>query len=209
MLHIAVADDVDLMLIGIRAILEGWPDGEVVGVYQSVSDLLEGLKTICVDIVLLDDHIDPDCATLSMLRQVQAAAPYAKVILLGSVSDGAVVQTFFEQGIQAYLYKSDPLSDTLISAIRAVSAGKRYLSPTAGAEHMLTNQAGRQRWVLNDESLTVLRLLAAGHHAGQIARQLDVRLKRVYWIRQKLRRHFGAENNEAMISRAAAEGFLP
>jgi two-component system capsular synthesis response regulator RcsB len=209
MLRIVVADDVDLVLTGIQAILEGWPGGELVGVYQSVPDLLDGLKTAAADVILLDDRIDPDCATFTMLRQVQAAAPQAKLILLSSLSDGMVVQALFEQGIHAYLYKSDPLSDSLIAAIRAVSAGKRYLSPTAGAEHLLASQAGRRRWALDDESLTVLRLLAEGRHAGQIAQQMHIRLKRVYWVRDKLRRRFGADTNEAMISRAAAEGFLP
>jgi two-component system invasion response regulator UvrY len=209
MLRIVVADDVDLVLTGIQAILENWSGGELVGVYQSVPDLLDGLQMVAADVILLDDHIDPDCAALTMIQQVRAAAPNARLVLLGSVADGMVVQEFFAQGIHAYLYKSDPLSDTLIAAIRAVSEGKRYLSPTAGAEHLLATQTGRQRWQLNDESLTVLRLLAEGRHAGQIAQQMHIPLKRVYWVRHKLRRRFGAENNEAMISRAASEGFLP
>lgn len=55
-----------------------------------------------------------------------------------------VVQEFFAYGIHGYLYKSDTLADTLVLAIRAVTQGKLYLSPTAGAEHRMAMQEGRR-----------------------------------------------------------------
>jgi DNA-binding NarL/FixJ family response regulator len=209
MLRIVIADDVDLVLKGIQSVLAGWSDGEIIGVYQSVQELLDGLVRQPVDVVILDDRIDPECAPLSVIQQVQTIAPKAKTIVLGTIVDGMVVQEFFARGIQGYLYKSDTLADTLIPAIRAVTQGKLYLSPTAGAEHMAAMQEGRRRWQLDDEALTILRLLADGSHVSQIAHRLSVSPYRIYAVRNKLRARFGAENNEAMISRAMVEGFLP
>jgi len=190
-------------------VLANWTDGEIVGMYQSVPDLLEGLAQMAADVIILDDRIDPDLAPLHMIEKVKKTAPGAKVIILGTIVDGMIVQEFFAHGINAYLYKSDVLANSLISAIRAVLLGKPYLSPTAGAEHLLAMQEGRRRWQLDAQALTVLRLLADGHHVSQIAHQLHVKPYRVYSVRNKLRARFGAENNEAMISRAMAEGFLP
>ncbi len=209
MIRIVVADDVDLVLKGIQSVLAGWSQGEIVGIYQSVAELLDGLAKTPADVVFLDDRIDPDCAPLTVIQQVKDIVPRAKVIILGTIVDGMVVQEFFARGIQGYLYKSDTLADTLIPAIRAVTQGKLYLSPTAGAEHMAAMQEGRRRWQLDDEALTVLRLLAAGGHVSQIAHRLHVSPYRIYEVRNRLRARFGAENNEAMISRATAEGFLP
>jgi two-component system capsular synthesis response regulator RcsB len=209
MLRIVIADDVDLVLKGIQSVLAGWSDGEIVGIYQSVQELLDGLAKQPVDVVILDDRIDPECAPLSVIQQVQNISPKAKIIVLGTVVDGMVVQEFFARGIQGYLYKSDTLAESLVSAIRAVIQGKLYLSPTAGAEHMAAMQEGRRRWQLDDEALTVLRLLADGSHVSQIAHRLSVSPYRIYAVRNKLRARFGAENNEAMISRAMVEGFLP
>lgn len=209
MLRIVIADDVDLVLKGIQSILTGWSEAEVVGVYQSVPELLEGVAKMRVDVVLLDDRIDPDFAPLTVIHQIQSVAPKARIIVLGTMVDGMVVQEFFARGIHGYLYKSDTLVGTLITAIRAVSWGKLYLSPTAGAEHMAAMQEGRRRWQLDEEALTVLRLLANGGHVSQIAHRLSVSPHRIYAVRNKLRARFGAENNEAMISRATAEGFLP
>src|SRR5258708_2181610 len=209
MIHIVIADDVDLVLKGIQSILATWSDGAIVGVYQSVPELLDGLTRKSTDVVILDDRIDPDCAPLTVISQVKQLAPKAKVIILGTVADGMVVQEFFVRGIHGYLYKSDPLADTLVPAVCSVIRGRLYLSPTASAEHMTALQEGRRRWQLNDEALTVLRLLADGNHVSQIALQLQVSPYRIYAVRNKLRARFGAENNEAMISRATAEGFLP
>lgn len=209
MLHLVIADDVDLVLKGIQSVLADWSDGQIVGVYQSVPELLEGLRKKAVDVVILDDRIDPECAPLYVIQQVQEIAPRAKIITLGTIVDGMVVQEFFARGIHGYLYKSDTLADSIIPAIRAVIQGRLYLSPTAGAEHMTAMQEGRRRWQLDDEALTVLRLLSEGNHVSQIAHRLKVSPYRIYSVRNKLRARFGADNNEAMISRATAEGFLP
>lgn len=93
--------------------------------------------------------------------------------------------------------------------LRAVGRGRPYLSPTASAEHMTAVQQGRSRWKLDDEAICILRLLAEGQHAGRVAQALGITVERVYWVRYKLRQRFGAENNEAVIARAVAEGILP
>lgn len=209
MVRIALADDVDLVLVGLQTVLKRSPDNEIVGVYPSLPALLEGLAKTPAEVVILGDRIDPECGTLSLIAQVQAAAPKAKLVLLGGQMDGMIVQEMFARGIHAYLYKSDPLSESLSMAVRAVCHGKPFLSETASAEHMLAVQAGRQRWRLDDQALTILHLLAEGLHTSAIARKLGLKIGRVYWVRYKLRQRFGAENNEAMIARAAAEGFLP
>ncbi len=208
-IRIVIADDVDLVLKGIQSVLAGWSEGEIVGFYQAVPELLDGLAAKPTDVVILDDRIDPEYAPLTVIQKIKDSVPKVKLIVLGTIVDGMVVQEFFARGIHGYLYKSDTLADTLIPAIRAVMQGKLYLSPTAGAEHMAAMQEGRRRWQLDDEALTVLRLLADGCHVSQIAHRLSVSSYRIYGVRNKLRARFGAENNEAMISRAMAEGFLP
>jgi DNA-binding NarL/FixJ family response regulator len=209
MLQIVVADDVDLVLKGIQSVLAGWSEGQIVGTYQAVPDLLDSLAKAPVDVLLLDDRIDPEYGPLRLIEQVKAIAPQTKIILLGTLADGMVVQEFFAHGIHAYLYKSDTLVDTLIPAMRAVLRGKPYLSPTASAEHLLAMQERRRRWQLDGEALTVLRLLAEGKHVSQIAALLHKKPYRIYAMRNRLRARFGADNNEALIARATAEGFLP
>jgi DNA-binding CsgD family transcriptional regulator len=56
--------------------------------------------------------------------------------------------------------------------------------------------------------LQVLQLLAHGEHVGQISKRLGIDKRRVYWVREKLRRRFGATTNENLIFQAASQGFL-
>ena len=208
-MRIAIADSVDLVLKGIQAVLSGWPEAKVVESYQSLADLLEGLTKKTADVILLHDRIDPDHAPITAIERVQQVAPKAKIIILGTIVDGMIVQEFFSRGIRGYLYMNDVLVDSIIPAIRIVTQDKFYLSPTAGAEHVAAIQDGRLRWQIDDEALTVLRLLAEGKHVSQIAHHLHVAPTRIYGVRNRLRERFGADNNEAMISRAMTEGFLP
>jgi DNA-binding CsgD family transcriptional regulator len=61
---------------------------------------------------------------------------------------------------------------------------------------------------LDTESREVLQLLAHGEHAGEISKRMGIDKRRVYWVREKLRRRFGAKTNEHLIQRATSEGFI-
>ena len=82
MIRIMIADDVDLVLKGIQSVLTGWPDGEIIGVYQSVTDLMDALTRKPTDVLILDDRIDPDCAPLSVIERAKQIVPKIKLIIL-------------------------------------------------------------------------------------------------------------------------------
>jgi DNA-binding CsgD family transcriptional regulator len=67
-------------------------------------------------------------------------------------------------------------------------------------------QSPLRDWQLDTEVRAMLRLLMQGVHIAEIARQLDIPMRRAYFLRYKLRRGFGATTNEHLISRAMAEG---
>jgi DNA-binding CsgD family transcriptional regulator len=68
-------------------------------------------------------------------------------------------------------------------------------------------QSPLRDWHLDAESRQVLRLLSNGLYVNEIARELHKPLRRIYWVRQKLRKRFGANTNEHLIRMAIAEGF--
>lgn len=208
-MRIVIADDVDLVLKGIEAILKDWHEVEIVGSYQTFPDLLRELPHTRPDLLLLDDRIDPEWGIVAMLKQIQNTVSPIGIIVLGGHSDGMMVRDLFRLGVQGYLCKRDAVADLLIPAINAVRRGKVYLSPTASADQASALRDGRQRWKLDTEAMNVLRLLAEGYSVGMVARLLKLSVNRVYWVRSKLRRRFGVDNNEGLISRATAEGILP
>jgi DNA-binding NarL/FixJ family response regulator len=109
--------------------------------------------------------------------------------------------------VLGYFFSGDDLHECLLPGLNTVIHNRPYLSPTANAEYLVTMQSPLRDWQLDSESRAVLRLLARGLHISEIAAQMDVPLRRIYWVRQKLRKRFGANTNEHLISMAATEGF--
>lgn len=207
-MHILIADEMDLATRGARIVLESERGWFIDGEYQALADLLTAVEAQPPDIIICGEHLDPEVDSLSLIDQLVDAAPYAKRIIIGASTDGLRTQDMFDCGMHAYLYRSDPLRCCLVPAVRAVLANRYYLSPTANTEYLIAMQSPLREWRMDAEARAVLRLLAQGLHTGQIALELAISQRRVYFIRQKLRHRFGAVTNEHLISRATEEGFL-
>jgi DNA-binding NarL/FixJ family response regulator len=108
---------------------------------------------------------------------------------------------------EGYLYRDDPLQECLLPAIRTVLKDLPYLWSTANAEYLITLQSKHPVLQLNAEAQTVLNYLAQGISVNQIAYHMGTSPRRIYAIRDRLRRGFGVETDEHLISRAVTEGF--
>jgi len=93
--------------------------------------------------------------------------------------------------------------------VSAVAQNRPYLSPTANSAYLVAMQSPLRDWQLDTEARAMLRLLMQGLPIADIARQLDIPMRRAYFLRYKLKQRFGATTNEHLISRAVAEGFAP
>jgi len=208
MTSIVIADDMDLALEGIKTILRRYGVFHVTGTYRALADLLDALVAQPPEVVLLGDRLEPGMDVLALVERVQQTAPRARLLVMGSLPDGLIVQELLTCGVAGYLYKSDPLSSCLPEALRVVLRGRPYLSPTANAEYLLAVQSGRAGWQLATEAREILRQLAQGLRPQEIALRRRVSVRRVYSVCERLRRRFDAETNEHLIARAAEEGFL-
>lgn len=205
--RLLLADEADLVLIGAQTILNNRPEFEVVHSARSGDELLEAARRCQPDVILFNERLDPLIDVLALVERLKHTAPQARLIVLGGQVDGLLVRDLFACGVMGYLFSGDDLRDCLIPALATVLNSRPYLSPTANAEYLVTMQSPLRDWKLDSEARAVLRLLARGMHVNDIAAQMDVPLRRIYWVRQKLRKRFGANTNEHLISMAVAEGF--
>lgn len=206
-IQLLLADEADLVLIGAQAILKDRPDWEVSQTARNGGELLEAARHLQPDIILFNEHLDPLIDVLALVERLKQAAPNSRQIVLGNKVDGLLVRDLFVCGVLGYLFTGDDLKDCLIPALTTVMNNRPYLSPTANAEYLVAMQSPLRDWKLDSEARAVLRLLSRGMHINDIAEQLNVPLRRIYWVRQKLRKRFGANTNEHLISMAVSEGF--
>ena len=206
-IRILIADEADLVLIGAQTILKDRPSWNVVETVRSGDDLLESARRWLPAVIVFNECLDPLIDVLAVVERLKHASSHSRLIVLGGQVDGLLIRDLFACGVMGYLFSGDDLRDCLIPALNTVLHNRPYLSPTANAEYLVAMQSPLRDWKLDSESRAVLRLLARGLHINDIARQMDVSLRRIYWVRQKLRNRFGANTNEHLISRAVAEGF--
>lgn len=204
--QILIGDGSSLAAFGAETLLRQRPDTQV-SIAACASDLLQMARDQEPDIVLVGDQLDPALDTLELVEQLLHTAPSTRLILIGAMSDGLMIQDVLALGVRGYLFTGDDLREVLLTAVDTVLRDRPYLSPTANAEYLVALQTGACNWQLDAESRAVLRLLAQGYTVGQIALERECTLRRVYWVRQKLRRRFGAVTNEHLIQRAVEEGF--
>lgn len=205
---IAIADDMDLAREGMKTILRGQDDFQVVGTYHLLSDLLDAVNNLRPDVILLGDRLEPDKDVLTLVEHVQAAYPRACIIILSNLAEGLIVQDLFLRGVMGYLYKLDPLSLYLVEAIQSVMRGEPYLSPSSNSAYLLAMKSGDGDWQIDAEAREILRQIAEGHRLQEIAYIRHIPIRRVYSICERLRRQFGADTNMQLMALVAREGFV-
>lgn len=204
---IIIADEADLVLKGIQTILKDHPGFEIIHSIRSADELLVAAQHCQPEIILFNERLDPLIDVLALVERLKQAAPSAHFIVLGGQVDGLLIRDLFACGVLGYLFSGDDLCDCLTAALMTVLNHRPYLSPTANAEYLVAMQSSLRNWKLDSEARTVLRLMAHGLHVNDIAAQMAVPVRRIYWVRQKLRKRFGANTNEHLVSIAVSEGF--
>ena len=205
--RLVIADAADLIRVGMGSVLAARPEYKVEASVGTLAELMAA-AALKPHVAVIDERLDPDADILYIVEQVGEVTPQTRLLVSGYLRDGLLIRDLFAAGCQGYLYKGDQLETSLPCAIDNALRERPFLSVTANTEYLIAMQTPQRDWQLDRQARRVLRLLAQGQHVGQIALELDLQPRRVYWIREKLRDRFGAVTNEHMISRAAAEGFI-
>ncbi|MEV6848435.1 response regulator transcription factor [Actinoplanes sp. NPDC051411] len=130
MIRVALADDHELVRMGLRALIDREDDMEVVGEASSGMEAIQLLKRSGPDILLLDIRM-PGLDGLETLRRIQADPAIAgtPVIVVTTFEVDSYVFLALQAGAAGFILK-DAVPQELVRAIRVVSAGEAMLSPS-------------------------------------------------------------------------------
>lgn len=208
--RIALVDDHPVVLAGIRALLQGVPEVELVGEANTGAT---GLKAICdcsPDIAVIDLSL-PDISGMELARQIRRQCPHVKVIALTVHEDRAYVHPVLEAGARGYLLKRSA-ADELLRAIRAVDQGDIYLDPTIAEKAVVTAPAlaasNEDSGELSPREEDVLRLVAQGFSNKQIAGQLEVSVKSVETYKSRAAEKKGLRSRADIVRYGIKHGWL-
>ena len=195
---VLLVEDHLLVRSGIRALLDGSSEVKVVG---EAGDGREGVR-LCAelkpDIVLTDVEMR-ELNGIETARQIKAAQPDVRVIMLSMYGDPQYVFESLRAGALGYVLKDAAFTE-LLTAIKSVAAGRRYLSPPLGDLVMddYVRRANGQQSTSDLDKISarereILQLVAEGHSSGQVAAMLHISIRTVdthrFNVMQKLGIH--------------------
>ena len=125
--RIVIADDHFLIREGLRSILEGEDNLEVVGEAKDGMELLFLLDQLKPDLVLLDISM-PNLQGIETARLVKMRHPEMNILILTMHQEREYVVAAASAGVEGYLLKEDAQQDLLL-AIEKIQHGKGFLSP--------------------------------------------------------------------------------
>lgn len=195
--RIVLADDHTLLLETFKSFLE--PEFEVVGTFLDGRTLVEGVKSLYPDVIVLDIAM-PSMNGLSAGSRLKEELPHVKLIYLTMNQSAEVAAEAFKLGACGYLLKSSAASE-LTFAIREALKGRSYITPliTEGMVGSLVQdlKSGKTNRHLSPRQREVLQLLAEGHSMKQVAAILNVTPRTVsfhkYTMMERLQIKTGAE----------------
>lgn len=197
-ISIVLADDHAVVRRGLRLVLDGEDDLEVLAEAGTIDDAVRLVKAHRPDVVVLDLNMPGSVASsLDVLPTLAADAPGTRIVVLTMQEDPQYARTALAAGANAYVLKEG--ADTeLVDAIRRAAAGEVYLNPQLGARIAAAppEPAGPPD-DLTEREVEILRLIALGHTNAEIGGQLFLSVRTVEshraHIQQKLRRTTRAE----------------
>jgi DNA-binding NarL/FixJ family response regulator len=177
---VVIVDDDDLMRAGLRAVLSSDESIAVVGEAADGRAAAPVARSSRPDVVLMDVRM-PDLDGIAATREVLAAAPHARVIILTTFEQDDYIFGALRAGASGFLLKRTTPED-LVAAIHSVAGGDSLLSPSVTrrvidrmARQPPPDAAAHKRLEhLTPREREVLALIARGLSNGEIAAALVV-----------------------------------
>ena len=192
---VLLADDHHLILDALRAMMKEEFDIHTVDNSQSLLRAVEDFKP---DVAILDVSM-PGADGFITARKLQEQAPRLPIVFLSMHSDLKYLEQASLVGAKAYLSKRSPAQE-LVSAIHAVLEGETLLSPV----EQTPQQNGGSRGELTARQREVLRLIALGCSAKDIANQLNISVRTAEFHRAAIMQRLGLHSTAQMTRYALA-----
>ncbi len=209
MIKILLADDHNLVREGLRRIIEESEGIEVVAEAENGRDALQLIKEHKLDVAVIDLSM-PGIDGLEVINILRETNPELPVIVLTMHEEEQYVVRAIEAGAMGYLTKRSA-AEQLVSAIKKVHGGSRYLTPEAAellALRLATGTRGQSPLdSLSTRELQVLRRLAMGRTNREIAESYCISIKTVDTYRLRILKKLNLRNN-ADLSRFALQNKL-
>lgn len=211
-IRVLLADDHTVVRAGIRTLLDGEPDMEVIGEASNGQEALRKIGELHPDVVVMDIAM-PELDGMKATREAIARDPDTRVVILTMHDDEEYFFEVLNAGAMGYVLKNAAPTD-LVTAIRTVNQGNVFLYPTVAkllVQDFVRRGAPDDRPSsdgLTERELEVLRHIAEGSTNQEIADNLCLSINTVQVHRAHIMEKLDLHNRAALVKYAIKKGLI-
>lgn len=205
--RILITDDHTLFRQGLKSLLQGELDLEVVGEARNGEEAVARARELRPDLVIMDIGMS-GLSSFEAVRRIRKERPETRVLFVTMYDDEDYLAECLEAGGSGYILKDTP-ADQLIVALREIRRGGKYLSPRI-LSRLVEDLRGRhpddrlkpRLSMLTPREREVLKLLAEGMSVKEIAAHLELSVKTVEAHKFNLMRKLDIHNKAQLVQYA-------
>jgi len=208
-IRVVLVDDHAVVRSGLRLLLDAHEDVEVVGEAGNAKDAIFRARALKPDVMLLD-VVMPGDSGIDVLPQLLKESPETKILVLSMQDDPSYVREAFGAGASGYVLK-EAADEEVVSAIREIANGGRYVHPSLGARMVAADaeqRAAAEADPLSEREREVLRLLALGHTNQEIAQTLYISVRTAESHRAHIMQKLHLSTRAELVRYALSNGLL-
>lgn len=214
-IKVLIADDHVLYRAGVKTALSTKKDIKIIAEADNGMHLLNMLKTIQPDVILLDIQM-PVMDGIGALPEIKKNWPHIKVIMLTMMDDHSMITRLMELGANSYLSKTSD-SDVIYEAIKTCHEQEYYFNALTNKalltnlkqrHNVIQNKLSPQEAHLNEKEILILKLMCEEKSTREIAELVDLSPRTVEAIRDKLKVKTGAKSTAGLIMYAVKNNIL-
>jgi len=204
MIRILLVDDQALEREGVARLLEEAPDLRVIGSFDDDTVAVRFAARTEPDIAVVDVAM-PRTSGIDLARRLRAVSPKTRLLMLSMHARPEYVQQALQAGAHGYVLKESAGTE-VVAAVRAVYAGKRYMSAGIALRALgdCVDEDPLER--LSARELEVLKLVVDGNTSHEVATLLGLSPKSIDTYRSRLMTKLDVENLPALVKFAIRRG---
>jgi two-component system invasion response regulator UvrY len=196
MMKILIADDHAVVREGLKQILSENPNINVTAEASTGHEVLQQIEKNNFDLVVLDISM-PGRGGLDILKEIRNKRPKLPVLILSMYPEEQYAVRVLKAGASGYMTK-DSAPNELINAIKQISKGKKYVSPSLAERLAVDLEVTTGRPLhesLSDREYQVMCMIASGKTLKEIAEQLSLSIKTISTYRSRILEKMNMKSN--------------
>ena len=209
-ISIILADDQYLIRLGLRHLLNSIESFRIVGEASHPTDLYNEIKQKQPDIVILD-HTQVIEVNSDRVRQYKQVSPKTNLLIISADNDKNSIYQVLESGVNSFLTKECE-KEEIINAINATAKGEKFFCNKV-LDYLLEKSfapelAKKAKLELTERQQEIVRLVASGKIAKEIAKELHLSTHTVYTHRKNIMKKLNINSTSELVIYAIKNGIM-